>query len=172
MPDDLGPLPEGDRNDTLEQLSLRAFNNALPVDKFLFRDERVSDKGVDGTLEVKHGKTFTNCRAQVQLKGTDADPAKAFNADGSYSKSLDSSNLNYLLNGQSALYGGSTTLLIVNNLSRFAHPAELHMAAFEGLVPHELLGRVSFPRIGELPYFVTLPPHGFFWFQLCADEEA
>ncbi len=104
MPDDLGPLPKGDRNDTLEQLSLRAFNNALPVDKFLFRDERVSDKGVDGTLEVKHGENFTNCRAQVQLKGTDANPAKAFNADGSYSKSIDSSNLNYLVNGQSPLY--------------------------------------------------------------------
>jgi hypothetical protein len=34
------------------------------VDKFLFRDERVSDKGVDGTLEVKHGENFTNCRAR------------------------------------------------------------------------------------------------------------
>jgi maltose alpha-D-glucosyltransferase/alpha-amylase len=62
-------------------------------------------------------------------------------------------------------------VLCVNNLSRFAQPAELHMATYDGLTPHELLGRVSFPRIGELPYFVTLPPHGFFWFQLC-DEEA
>ena len=30
----------------------------------------------------------------------------------------------------------------------------------------ELLGRVPFPRIGELPYFVTLAPYGFYWFQL------
>jgi maltose alpha-D-glucosyltransferase/alpha-amylase len=29
-----------------------------------------------------------------------------------------------------------------------------------------MLGRVPFPRIGELPYFVTLAPHGFYWFQL------
>jgi maltose alpha-D-glucosyltransferase/alpha-amylase len=68
--------------------------------------------------------------------------------------------------------GERDVVLCVNNLSRFAQPAELHMAAFEGLVPHELLGRVSFPKIGELPYFVTLPPHGFFWFQLCPDGEA
>ena len=32
--------------------------------------------------------------------------------------------------------------------------------------PHELLGRVPFPPIGELPYFVTLPPYGFYWFEL------
>jgi maltose alpha-D-glucosyltransferase/alpha-amylase len=66
--------------------------------------------------------------------------------------------------------GERDVVLCANNLSRFAQPAELHMPTFDGLVPHELLGRVSFPRIGELPYFLTLPPHGFLWFQLC--EEA
>jgi maltose alpha-D-glucosyltransferase/alpha-amylase len=25
---------------------------------------------------------------------------------------------------------------------------------------------VEFPRIGELPYLLTLPPHGFIWFEL------
>jgi maltose alpha-D-glucosyltransferase / alpha-amylase len=24
----------------------------------------------------------------------------------------------------------------------------------------------TFPRIGELPYLLTLPGHGFYWFQL------
>jgi len=57
-------------------------------------------------------------------------------------------------------------ILCVNNLSRFAQPAELPMQAYEGLVPIELLGRVPFPRIGELPYFVTLGPYQFYWFQL------
>ncbi len=28
-----------------------------------------------------------------------------------------------------------------------------------------MLGRVNFPRIGDLPYLVTLPPFGFFWFK-------
>jgi maltose alpha-D-glucosyltransferase/alpha-amylase len=65
--------------------------------------------------------------------------------------------------------GERDIVLCANNLSRFAQPAELHMPTWDGLVPHELLGRVSFPRIGELPYFITLPPHGFFWFQLIED---
>jgi hypothetical protein len=30
----------------------------------------------------------------------------------------------------------------------------------------EMLGRTAFPRIGELPYLITLPPYGFFWFLL------
>ena len=25
---------------------------------------------------------------------------------------------------------------------------------------------MPFPPIGELPYFVTLAPHGFYWFEL------
>ena len=28
------------------------------------------------------------------------------------------------------------------------------------------MGRVPFPRIGELPYFVTLAAYGFYWFEL------
>lgn len=28
------------------------------------------------------------------------------------------------------------------------------------------MGRVPFPLVGELPYFVTLPPYGFYWFAL------
>jgi maltose alpha-D-glucosyltransferase/alpha-amylase len=58
------------------------------------------------------------------------------------------------------------TVLCVCNLSRFAQPAELPLQRWQGKVPIELLGRVPFPRIGELPYFVTLAPHGFYWFQL------
>lgn len=49
MADDFGPLPEGDRQDTLQQLSLKALRNALPEGKFLFRDERADDKGVGNT---------------------------------------------------------------------------------------------------------------------------
>jgi maltose alpha-D-glucosyltransferase/alpha-amylase len=57
-------------------------------------------------------------------------------------------------------------VLCVNNLSRFAQPAELPLQRFDGRTPIELLGRVPFPRIGELPYFVTLGPYAFYWFQL------
>ncbi len=48
-------------------------------------------------------------------------------------------------------------VLCVNNLSRFAQPAEILLTELAGMVPIELLGRVPFPPIGELPYFVTLP---------------
>jgi maltose alpha-D-glucosyltransferase/alpha-amylase len=57
-------------------------------------------------------------------------------------------------------------VLCVNNLSRFAQPVELAMQRWEGKTPIELMGRVPFPRIGELPYFVTLGAYAFYWFQL------
>ena len=57
-------------------------------------------------------------------------------------------------------------VLCVNNLSRFAQPAELPLQRHAGKTPIELMGRVPFPRIGELAYFVTLNPYAFYWFQL------
>jgi hypothetical protein len=116
MTHDLGPLPKADRQDTLQQLSIKALRNLLPEDDFLFRDERVDDKGVDGAIEVKVDGSFTNCRSQVQLKSTDADP-KTFNKDGSYSESIATANLNYLLNGTSPIY---VVWLAKTNELRFA----------------------------------------------------
>jgi maltose alpha-D-glucosyltransferase/alpha-amylase len=57
-------------------------------------------------------------------------------------------------------------LLIVNNLSRFSQPVELDLSRFRGCVPVELFGETTFPSIGELPYFLTLGPHAFYWFRL------
>ena len=57
-------------------------------------------------------------------------------------------------------------VLCVNNFSGKAQPAELFLSHRAGSVPVELMGGVSFPAIGELPYFVTLPPYGFLWFEL------
>jgi len=62
-------------------------------------------------------------------------------------------------------------VLIVNNLSRFAQPAELDLSRFNGMVPVELFGETAFPRIGELPYFITLGPHNFYWFRLDTGAE-
>ena len=58
------------------------------------------------------------------------------------------------------------TLLCVNNLSGSAQPVELDLSEFAGCTPVELLGGTPFPPIGELRYFLTLGPHGFYWFQL------
>ncbi|HEX8726475.1 MAG TPA: maltose alpha-D-glucosyltransferase [Gemmatimonadaceae bacterium] len=57
-------------------------------------------------------------------------------------------------------------VLVVANLSRFVQCVELELAEFNGLVPVEAFGRTAFPPIGELPYFLTLGPHGFYWFSL------
>jgi maltose alpha-D-glucosyltransferase / alpha-amylase len=66
---------------------------------------------------------------------------------------------------------GDDTVLCVNNLSRFAQPVELDLRRWQGRVPLELLGRVSFPMIGELPYLLTLTGHGFYWFLISTAEE-
>ena len=57
-------------------------------------------------------------------------------------------------------------ILCVANLSRFAQYVELDLSRFAGRTPVELIGRVQFPRIGELPYLLTLGPHDFLWFEL------
>src|SRR5690349_17340143 len=66
---------------------------------------------------------------------------------------------------------GDDVVLCVNNLSRFPQPIELNLQHWNGYTPVELTGHVNFPRIGQLPYLLTLPGHGFYWFQLCGSEE-
>jgi maltose alpha-D-glucosyltransferase/alpha-amylase len=66
---------------------------------------------------------------------------------------------------------GSDRILCVNNLSRFPQPVELDLRRFIGVTPVECVGGVVFPRIGELSYLLTLPGHGFYWFQLPAARE-
>jgi maltose alpha-D-glucosyltransferase/alpha-amylase len=60
-------------------------------------------------------------------------------------------------------------ILCVANVSRVAQPVELELAAWKGRVPVEMLGRNSFPPVGDLPYMLTLPAYGFFWFRLSSD---
>src|SRR6202008_1113844 len=57
------------------------------------------------------------------------------------------------------------------NLARSAQPVELDLSRFRGRVPVEMLGRAAFPPIGELPYLLTLPAHGFYWFRLATDVQ-
>ncbi|HYZ35905.1 MAG TPA: maltose alpha-D-glucosyltransferase [Pseudonocardiaceae bacterium] len=61
---------------------------------------------------------------------------------------------------------GRDVVMCVNNMSRFPQPVELDLSEHEGGVPVELTGGVRFPPIGELPYLLTLPGHGFYWFQI------
>ncbi|MFC3126248.1 maltose alpha-D-glucosyltransferase [Pseudoroseomonas globiformis] len=61
------------------------------------------------------------------------------------------------------------TILCVCNLSRTAQAVELDLSSLAGQVPVELLGGASFPPIGQLPYLLTLPPYGFYWFVLATE---
>ncbi|MGN6582181.1 MAG: maltose alpha-D-glucosyltransferase [Rhizobiaceae bacterium] len=63
-------------------------------------------------------------------------------------------------------------ILCVVNLSRAAQAVELDLARWKGAVPIELTGRAAFPPVGDLPYLVTLPGYGFFWFLLADEAEA
>ena len=56
------------------------------------------------------------------------------------------------------------TILVVANLSRFVQYAELDLKEFDGLVLAELTGRTPFPPVGQLPYLLTVGPHGILWF--------
>jgi maltose alpha-D-glucosyltransferase/alpha-amylase len=60
------------------------------------------------------------------------------------------------------------TVLCVANLSRTVQPVELDLSRFKGMTPVEMLGLTEFPRIGELPYFLTLPGYNSYWFRLQA----
>jgi len=60
-------------------------------------------------------------------------------------------------------------LLCVFNVSRSAQAVELDLAEWRGRVPVELESGNSFPPIGDLPYMLTLPPFGSYWFQLASE---
>src|SRR5580658_3001903 len=66
---------------------------------------------------------------------------------------------------------GEEKILVVVNLSRFAQAVELDLSGFRGATPTEVFGATEFPAIGDLPYFITLAPHGFYWFALQTKEE-
>ena len=61
-------------------------------------------------------------------------------------------------------------LLVLANLGGTVEYVELDLARFKGRVPVELFGQNPFPRVGELPYLLTLGPYAFYWFELVREE--
>ncbi|GJE25349.1 maltose alpha-D-glucosyltransferase [Methylobacterium organophilum] len=59
-------------------------------------------------------------------------------------------------------------ILCVANLSRAPQAVQLDLSDLRGAIPIELTGGTEFPAIGELPYLLTLPAYGFYWFSLSA----
>ena len=60
----------------------------------------------------------------------------------------------------------SDQVLVVCNLAGTAQAVELDLQSVAGALPIEMFGKSVFPRIGEVPYMLTLGPHHFFWFRL------
>ncbi len=63
-------------------------------------------------------------------------------------------------------------ILVIANLSRFAQAVEIDLSEYNGWVPTEMFGSTDFPPIGELPYFITLGPHAFYYFSLAPNTAA
>ena len=57
-------------------------------------------------------------------------------------------------------------ILCVVNVSRSPQAVELDLSEYKGSIPIEMTGGSGFPPVGELPYLLTLPAYGFYWFQL------
>jgi maltose alpha-D-glucosyltransferase/alpha-amylase len=57
-------------------------------------------------------------------------------------------------------------VLVVNNLSDAAQAVELDLQQYKGHILIEMFGKNIFPRIGDLPYLLTMGPYQFYWFQL------
>ena len=57
-------------------------------------------------------------------------------------------------------------VLCVANLARSVQPVELDLSRFKGMTPVEMLGLTEFPRIGDVPYVLTLSPYSFYWFRV------
>ena len=61
---------------------------------------------------------------------------------------------------------GKETVLVVNNLSSAAQAVELDLKRYKGNILIEMFGKNIFPRIGDLPYLLTMGPYQFYWFRL------
>jgi len=61
---------------------------------------------------------------------------------------------------------GKETVLVVNNLSSSAQAVELDLRRYKGNILIEMFGNNIFPRVGDLPYLLTMGPYQFYWFRL------
>ena len=61
--------------------------------------------------------------------------------------------------------------LVAEQPGEDAQAVELDLSWYNGRRPVEMFGRSRFPKIGELPYLLTLAPRGFFWFRLEEDDD-
>jgi maltose alpha-D-glucosyltransferase/alpha-amylase len=125
-------------------------------------------------MDPVYGFEAVNVEAQAREPGSLLNWMKRMLAVRKTSRAFGRGKLTFLRPGNRKILAylrelGDEAILCVANLGRSAQPAELDLARYKGRVPLELLGRTSFPPIGELPYMLTLPAHSFYWFRLATD---
>jgi maltose alpha-D-glucosyltransferase/alpha-amylase len=125
-------------------------------------------------MDAVYGYEAVNVEAQAREPGSLLNWMRRMLAVRKTSQAFGRGKLTFLRPGNRKILAylrelGDEAILCVANLGRSAQPAELDLARFKGRVPLELLGRTSFPPVGELPYMLTLPAHSFYWFRLATD---
>ncbi|WP_289645047.1 DUF4365 domain-containing protein [Maribacter aestuarii] len=104
MNNDLDELqfPKSSRNIDLETISENFFRPLFPPEKFILKKDPV-DNGIDFKGEIKRNSNILGFGFNFQLKSSETIDK---NGDGSYSKSVETSNIEYLINsGQPSFYG-------------------------------------------------------------------
>ena len=125
-------------------------------------------------MDPVYGYEAVNVEAQERDPGSQLNWMKRILAIRKQSHVFGRGRLSFLSPGNRKILAylreyGDEAILCVANLARTAQPVELDLKRFKGRVPVELLGRTSFPPVGDLPYLLSLPAHGFYWFRLSSD---
>ncbi|GBF21146.1 hypothetical protein C21_03329 [Arenibacter sp. NBRC 103722] len=132
-------LPQGNEQEELEQLSKDKLRPLFDLRKFQIREEIYRDKGIDLDIELKYNGKHTNFRFIIQLKATDSIEA---NSDGSYSKSIDTANIQYLLNSGKPsyyiLYHKKSEEFYYSNMSDFLKTMESKTKAWDAQLTNTL----------------------------------
>ncbi len=127
-------------------------------------------------MDAIYGYEAVNVEAQHREPGSLLNWMRRMLAVRKTSKAFGRGKLTFLKPGNRKVLAylreyGDEAILCVANLGRSAQPVELDLKRFKGRVPVELMGRTPFPPVGELPYLLTLPSCGFYWFRLAAASE-
>jgi maltose alpha-D-glucosyltransferase/alpha-amylase len=127
-------------------------------------------------MDPLYGYEAVNVEAQERDSGSQLNWLKRMLAIRKESRAFGRGRLSFLRPGNRKILAylrelGDEAILCVANLSRSAQPVELDLKKYKGRVPVELLGRTAFPPIGDLPYLLTIPAHGFYWFRLSTDAQ-
>jgi maltose alpha-D-glucosyltransferase/alpha-amylase len=121
--------------------------------------------------DALYGYQAVNVEAQLQAPSSPLNTMKRLIAVRKRSTAFGRGSIEFLRPRNESVLAfvrehGDDVILVVANLSERSQPVTLDLSRHRGAVPVELLGDTRFPTVGEQPYFLSLGPHGFYWFRL------